>query len=416
MLLCLLKNTIGSDKHFLYDTDNKKCSFVSNILPDAWVYGDPYSSKNNINALLNLTGKKNINSIFPKEYINMMKIVMYNIHNEEIEWKKVLPPDIYKTSILNAVECLVSDLKDLNTSYYSTTFKRTIEALEALEPAFIDTDRLHKYLALETETNQKTLISSFSPGAEKKDFAKQVKYDQFSSTTGRLVVRDGPRILNIKKEYRNILVSRYGDKGKIIELDFRSLEPRFFSIIANKSHSEEDIYSTISKEVFNDAFSRKIVKGACLAAQYGMSAHTLKNKLNIEDLDANEIIKKIRDYFSIDQLARKLLKEVEKTGAVKNYFGRIIKIGDVKNISPYTLVNYYIQSSSVDIALLGFNNIINYIKENKLLIYPIFVLHDAILLDCNINEEHNIENLKNVGSNIKEFDNIKFWIKNEIII
>ena len=153
-----------------------------------------------------------------------------------------------------------------------------------------------------------------------------------------------------------------------------------------------------------------------MAAQYGMSAHTLKNKLNIEDLDANEIIKKIRDYFSIDELARKLLKEVEKTGAIKNYFGRVIKISDAKNISPYTLVNYYIQSSSVDIALLGFNNIINYIKENKLLIHPIFVLHDAILLDCNVNEEHNIENLKNVGSNIKEFDNIKFWIKDEIII
>ena len=56
-------------------------------------------------------------------------------------------------------------------------------------------------------------------------------------------------------------------------------------------------------------------------------------------------------------------------------FGRTVQLRDNSN-----LLNYFLQSSAVDVAMLGFAQIIEKIKVFNVL--PIFVIHDALLLDC----------------------------------
>ncbi len=56
-------------------------------------------------------------------------------------------------------------------------------------------------------------------------------------------------------------------------------------------------------------------------------------------------------------------------------FGRNITLRDKNN-----MLNYFLQSSAVDIAMLGFSQIID--KAQDLGAVPIYVIHDALLLDC----------------------------------
>ena len=55
--------------------------------------------------------------------------------------------------------------------------------------------------------------------------AKKVRYDQIGTTTGRLTVKSGPAILTLPQKYRDVISSRY-DQGKVIQIDFVSVEPR----------------------------------------------------------------------------------------------------------------------------------------------------------------------------------------------
>ena len=113
-------------------------------------------------------------------------------------------------------------------------------------------------------------------------------------------------------------------------------------------------------------------------------------------------------------MAIRLTAEKKKFNRIKNFFGRNIFVEE--NVSPYVLVNYYIQSTAMDIALLGFRNMVNFIKKENLLIHPLFVIVDGIILDIHKDYLKYVEDLKLVGSKIKEInEDLKFWIKDEEI-
>ena len=61
-----------------------------------------------------------------------------------------------------------------------------------------------------------------------------------------------------------------------------------------------------------------------------------------------------------------------------NFYNRPISPGSGLR---HVLVNNYIQSSSVDAALLGFGSLVEDIGSKEIRAVPLFVIHDALILD-----------------------------------
>ena len=194
---------------------------------------------------------------------------------------------------------------------------------------------------------------------------------QNNTVTGRLTIAHGPNILTLKKKYRRILKSSFKN-GVIIQADIVSLEPRIALCVAQKI-PPEDIYATIRDDVLNGEVSRSQAKIATLGCIYGMSPWTLSQKLP-ENLNARDILMKIREYFDIPHLERELKREFLESGYIKNVYGRRINTDS-------SLVNHFLQSTGADASLLAFDRLKKYLSDNGVNFKFLYVIHDAILID-----------------------------------
>jgi DNA polymerase I-like protein with 3'-5' exonuclease and polymerase domains len=221
-------------------------------------------------------------------------------------------------------------------------------------------------------------------------------YDRLKSKTGRLVVESGPKILLLKKEYRNIIKSRYGDSGKIMYLDYAALETRIMLQLAGKVTTNTDIYASLSKIIFDNKLSRDATKKIILAIAYGMSITTIAHDLGIEHKQASIYYDDVCNYLDKSKLENLAHKNLSN-GILKNYYGR-------KIIGENNILNSYVQSTGVDVALLGFNNIITTIQENKFLMHPLYILHDALIIDCHNSFVPYLDELINAACTVQGFD------------
>ena len=125
----------------------------------------------------------------------------------------------------------------------------------------------------------------------------------------------------------------------------------------------------------------------------------------------------VKDYFGIEELKLRLKEQFTHSGNryIQNHYGRYIFCNDAK---PYVLLNYFIQSTAVDVALQGFTKIVKKIYGAQLqdVIVPMFVLHDALILDVHEDAYDAIPKLCKLGSSkIKSFEDINFYLKEEKI-
>ena len=230
---------------------------------------------------------------------------------------------------------------------------------------------------------------------------KEIKYSQSASVTGRISVSSGPNILHLKREHRNILVSRYGSDGAILQVDFKSLEPRILALL-QKDNVPDDIYSDIVKFIGKD-INRDLVKKATLATIYGMSRYNLATMLKVKD--TKEIVEKINEYFGIPLFQKSLIIDLADNNKIQNFYGRNIFVDQGNE---HLLVNYFTQSTGVDVSLVGFNQIIDNIKKEMLNIEPIFVLHDALILDVHKDIFKQLKNIVRDGIIVPGFKHNKF--------
>jgi hypothetical protein len=124
--------------------------------------------------------------------------------------------------------------------------------------------------------------------------------------------------------------------------------------------------------------TRAAVKQAVISALYGSSSSALVEALGGRR-EAQGLIREVKEYFHVPELAARLRSEMSKSGdRMHNYFGRPLL--DIKPDDPDSrLISYYVQSSAVDVSLLGFKDFTARVASHG--IVPIYVIHDAILLD-----------------------------------
>lgn len=379
------------DKKFLGSEKNLLISDSMKWTEDCLTYhynGD----SSNLDMLFRLSKTELPNQ--PKNIIDSSKIVLKNHEVDYVQWKKFVGNEFYKEWLSSTVEKIRIIFENEDTiKYYNESWKKHTILFNSLQKAKINTEKLKTYLGLE-KTN-KHVLTSFFPNND--GYAQLPIYNRLDTRTGRLTIDKGPSILTLKKEWRDIVSPSSNDR-KIISVDFSSLEARIAYGLKNKDKPADDIYEHI-KNLLGDNFTRSQVKIATISLLYGMSETTLITSLGGKD-QAKLLLKEIKKIFKIKAIEEELRNKVSN-GSIKNYYGRTIEVPEDRLI-----INSYVQSTGVEIALHGFSNLIESLKDTD--VRPLFILHDALILDVPNNIDLN--DYKNFAEHIPNW-NIKFPVQ-----
>jgi DNA polymerase I-like protein with 3'-5' exonuclease and polymerase domains len=312
--------------------------------------------------------------------------------DKDVPWVHILPKRKFMEKFKNFVSALSSAEESVTNNEYSHFFIETNKILGELYACQFDVD-MAKH---ELEKTASAALTSFLK-ASKNAIAEVPQYSRVSTKTGRLTVKSGPQILTLKKEYREVLKSRFVG-GSLFEIDFTSLEPRVaFNITAGEKllpgeKSPADLYQFFIEKTRLD-IQRDTAKLAVLCSLYGAGTSKLRSVLQKDGstFSADILVKKVEYFFGIRELFKTLCDQAE-TGYITNFYGRPIEVTDArKNI----LVNNFLQSTAVDVALAGFCEIVENIPACK----PVFIIHDALIMDVPKGQEDRLQDIVSQGFN-----------------
>jgi len=412
--LCILKNKLGLKKNLIIDSSGEQVLLTDSTPSDCLIYGgNEYVYPGRcLEELLTLCGDE-IQTFPKRKYINEFISTGYKGSIEEVPWRFVFPKheyDSYVKELINECKTKYSQVeKQIEFDYYKNIFAKTSEIFKYIQVAHINKEKYEECLLL-SHNNDKVL--KFRPS--NCGFADLPIYSKVKSRTGRTTITSGPNILLLDKKYRKILDSRFGKDGTVIQLDYKSLEPRVMLALSTKYAfaQVEDIYKDVIRE-FELNISRDTIKTAVLAKLFGAGEEKLRGILTGARANPIDIINAVEQYFPFTEMKDVLNSSASQNNNkfIRNYYGRKINIEDSQE---YVLLNYYIQSTSVDIALMGFVRIMNEVSRCNLLekIIPIFINHDALFVDCHNDFLEELREIKNCGEiNTFSLENIKFYIK-----
>lgn len=381
MRFAITRNVLQCDRNLIRTDEGY--SWVDQIPSGMMTYDTDFLPRDCVRTSLHLVGK----SLEERENIERYTKALGSIPiDERPPLCSFIPKEEYKVFITNLVKRLEAHLSE--PSYYDLCYSRHTAVFDSLQRALVHLDKISHHSA-ESDANR-PVLASFYPDTDNK--CRQVKYDRVSGRTGRLKVASGPSILTLKKEYRDILRSRF-DNGKIISVDYKSLEARAFLYLSGGTEPSEDIYAAAASKLFNDEYPRHIVKACVISLLYGMGDTALAIKLNLDKGKVRKLSRAVRKHFRYDELKTKLEARL-RDDTISNYYGRVVSVPDER-----LLLNTYVQSTAVDIVLHGFLNIIKAVPATQAV--PLFVLHDALIMDAS--EDFDTESVK-VAEKIDGFD------------
>lgn len=287
-------------------------------------------------------------------------------HTQHPAWSRILSKDAFASHLRNQIDAVIKFLDGSNHRYFTTHYQIQQELLDSLCQCKVLDDSLSEH--------------GFLP--DDRGFISVPTYDNFSSSTGRMSVTQGPRILTLPKEMRKRLASRWRD-GELVEIDFNALEARVLSWMAGNDPVSGDLYEWIGKNSELGSMPRSIIKEATLSAVYGMSKRNFA--LRFQDApDALIAYDQVKRIMKISDLDRK----ISALPVFQNQFGRSLR---QENSS----ISHYVQSSSVDIACHGFKWLVDQIDPASAL--PVFLIHDAIILDIKSGYLDELQKICNTG-------------------
>jgi len=381
---------IGTDNDIVCDT------ITGNIVnhESKWLYTHARRRHDllRIDHLIKLHGRE-IDVQPPKAYVVAFKQLGCS-QTTHINWQKSMSSQSFKKWISEIARDLERASKDLDRDYYIETFRPTEWVLNQLQRPAIDTKMLAELTTKEKNPTTLSIILTFSPLEDK--LAQDITYNRFSSRTGRLIITSGPQILTLKKDYRKLIKSRYNN-GKIIKFDYRSFEARLAMSIAGMNPTDVDVYESLRQTIFNNKLVRDQAKIATLSALFGIGPKELAKRLNVNISTAKNVIEFIKKKFAFNETVATLTTQLQKTGKILNHYGRPVSVNS-KSLG--TVYNTLIQSTGVDAALLGFKQILCKMKDMHKKSVPLFVLHDALLIDIENPTNDDIDTLAKSGEAI----------------
>lgn len=278
-------------------------------------------------------------------------------------WSMAMPRRDYRSFVEDLVSATASFVSGVETSYYLETWVphrrvfSSITRMAAPDPSLFTQDHDQD-------------VSSFKPRG---GLCDRIYYNRFGTRTGRLTVASGPSVLTLRKDLRKFLRSRHGEPGVLLQLDFSALEVRLLAADPTKSVPPGDPYQELADDLGMD---RKSAKLALISTTYGSSERGLATSLGVDVPFARRIVEAIHRRHGVDQQVQRLRAEHTKQGYIRNRYGRRVEVPDAAD-GP--LLNSYLQSTGVDVALWGFLQVIDRIPEGHG--FPVALIHDAMVLD-----------------------------------
>lgn len=368
-VLCVASKLLGTEKNLLVDDGYR---WVETVPPAAWHLSGGIKPDSDLclDTIFRLSGTT-LDTSPPVKYVKAMSSLVSGTL-DVVPWSHVMSTREHRAFVKKIINGAMDAIQKYSKDYYLNTWVPESLVLRSLHPAKISRKRYEECVR-EAGTNSRAL-EGFAPGWD--GYATPVNYDRFGTRTGRLTVSSGPGILTLKKEYRNVVVPST-EGGKIVYVDFAALEARIVLYEAGGRCDAPDLYDNISNEVFGGKVPRKSVKIAVISELYGSGKAALGESLGISGTELDEFVGKVRRYFRTDELKTRVKEQFVKEGYITNRHGRRINIDEpIDRI----FVNSYVQSTGVDVALLGFSEIVRSLSKHSR-IRPLFVLHDALVLD-----------------------------------
>ena len=371
------KDWLGIEQHLVASSDGD-IRFVDVIDPALWSWMCEGAHKE-LATLARATGTK-ITDHPPTTHVSA-----WDQLGVSPRWAQALPAHVFKKWLKEFISNLLFIVDKWDDSYYGKEFQIQQRLLQKLRQPFVD-DVMIKEIADDR-------VDQFLSRGD--GLAPKSTYDNTSSVTGRMSIVRGPNILTLDRQYRKIFKSRHRD-GKIIQVDFTSLEPCVCLAVQGKKF-EGDAYHWAQKSLKSDV-PRDVIKVATMSALYGMTPSRFAKKF-AEVPDAADLLFRVRDSFGVDSLERRLKETHSNTGNIKNYFGRVIT---VDKTSPY--VAYYVQSTAVDVVCQGFMSLIEQIETREIDAVPLYLIHDALMIDASQLAEKQLNDICKNGIYIPTLD------------
>lgn len=373
-MIALSSYALNSPKNLLLSDGS--ISWSSDV-SDAWIIGGGRVPRS-VEALFETLGR-DPPRVIPEEFERSME----DLARGQVPWPLVIPKKILSEHLISIAGDIDDSIESLGD--YAETLASSRKIISQLRPCRID------LAALRVEQGRATtsVLDSFEPGPD--SMVAPPLYSH-ATATGRLTVRSGPRILTLQKEHRRILASRF-DGGRMMQIDFVSLEPRVLRLIADGS-APIDIYSDVSTRL-GGAVDRRQVKLATLKMLYGSGRAGI-----VDDIGSisQKAIKEIENYFGLPQLRMRLQAELAREGMIRNLWGRPLPEANETHL----LVSHFAQSTAVDVALGGFGDMLSHILDEDLDVVPCYILHDALLIDVHPDAEPRLRAIVSDGVDIEE--------------
>lgn len=335
------------------------------------------------------------NSDFLLQYEKFYKF--FDTINEDYDILEVIP-DYLKEDYIEQYESNLNSILEKDTKCYIDLFKMQEKFLKNLQPSKIDG---LAYLAIKEIEKNETISSILNTFKPFKGFTNKIKYNRFGTVTGRLTVKAGPNILILPKRCRKILKSRWDSEGEVLSIDFISLEPR----LARKLTSTDtglDVYQDIMDSISFE-IDRSVIKKVIISVLYGSERSFIEG---FSRERSQEVFNAVHEYFNIGEIKQRYIKQDEFC-ILRNFFGRPlwIDMDQRENV----LVNNFIQSSAVDLSLKYFAQLTE--KLDPEYFKPLYVIHDALVVDVKKEYKQKVEDLINLGYNDKELGNFPLNIE-----
>ena len=367
-MICVNSRCIGTSRHLMMDSAGAFL-WVDECSGNSWTWGFEDSDKRieDISEMF----RTPVQDLIPQAQKDAINIVLPNL-SMNVPWNYVLGKHEFNTRLKSFLNNLFQFIQAVEDSGYRDTYFITRKFLKSLSGGLIDEPKLHQYLQCETNPTILSILNSFKP--TESGNTRTIEYNLTSTSTGRSIVKKGPRILTLPVKYRDIL--SHTPQHTLVQLDFISLEPRVALYLTGNNSNASDIYGYINDTLFSGKLNRPQMKIATLCALYGVSALRLKKIMGGND--SNMIIKKIKDFFSVVSQVTEMKKHLTKTNFLQNFFGRPLFF---ENTSDHLLFSHFIQSTAVDVAMLGFCELQRIMSSEGIFMKPIFVIHDALILE-----------------------------------
>lgn len=330
-----------------------------------------------------VSDKKNIVQLFGEDY-GFIDIDIYNfLENGQT------PDEIMDSNASMFIHNNFKHMNNLNVCVpiykHAKVFQNIVDKIKNInlnnigEKGFVFTNNTMTSLFAKLESYGLCVNDDFTDvfGEEQtKHIKNNLVFSQYNllTSTGRPSNRFGGvnyAALNKNDGSRDCFVSRYGEDGMLIMMDYNAFHPRLIAHLSNfQMDASENPYAYLAKHFFNKPHATDediaVAKGFTFTQIYGGID---KKWTHIP------YFKKVQEY--IDHR----WKFFEQNGYIETpKYGRKIKHCHIQDPTPNKLFNYILQAFETEMAVDTLGELMNYLNDK--LTKPVLYTYDSILFDA----------------------------------